>query len=85
MLAIPLRGWQRVAVVALLTIPLVLIVIPIMPVLLVSVFLGEERRRYVLELVDQLVGWVGVITIADPPAGPGASGRGVPAQQRGRP
>lgn len=67
MLAIPLRDWQRVAIMALLTIPLVLVVIPVMPVLLVSVFLGEGRRQYALALMDRVVGWVGVITLASPP------------------
>ena len=67
MVVVPFRGWQRVAVVALLTVPLVLVVISIMPMMLVSVFLSEVRRRYVLDLVSQIVKWVKVVTLAGPP------------------
>ena len=73
MVAVPLRGWQRVAIVALLTVPLVLVVISVMPMILVSVFLSDARRRYVLDLVGQIVKWVRVITLA----GPSAATRGV--------
>lgn len=62
MLAVSFRGWQRVAVVALLTLPYVLMVIPVALVLLISVFLSEGRRRYVLQLVRVLVAWARVIT-----------------------
>jgi hypothetical protein len=62
MLAVSFRGWQRVAVVALLTLPYVLMVIPVALVLLISVFLSEGRRRYVLQLVRVLVAWAKVIT-----------------------
>lgn len=70
MLAVPLQGWQRVAIAALLTIPLVLVIIPVMPVLLVSVFLGESRRRYVLELLNRIVSWAKAMTMTNLTARP---------------
>jgi hypothetical protein len=75
MVAIPFRGWQRVAVVALLSVPLVLVVLSAMPMVLVSVFLGEPRRRYVLDLVNQIIKWVRVIALAVPPVSPGGTAR----------
>ena len=67
MLPVFLRGWQRVGVVALLTVPLVLLTVPLMVALLVSVFLGDRQRSYVLQLVRLLAGWAKVITCAAPP------------------
>ena len=67
MLAVPIRGWQRVGVAALLTIPLVLVVLSIMPGLLVSVFLSDARREYTLKLIAHIVAWARVIN-ALPPA-----------------
>jgi hypothetical protein len=65
---VPFRGWQRVAVVALLVLPFVLVVVPVMLVVLVSSFLGDARRKYVLDLLNALIGWARVIT------GTGANG-----------
>lgn len=67
MLAFPLQRWQRVAIAALLTIPLVLVVIPVMPVLLVSAFLPESRRQYVLELLSRIISWAKVMTMTELP------------------
>lgn len=66
-LALHLRGWQRVAVTALLIIPLVLVIIPVMLILLVSVFLGAERRKFVLQLVALIARWARAIIGAPSP------------------
>lgn len=72
MLAVPSRGWQRVGVAALLTVPFILVVISIMPVLLVSTFLDGARRQYMLRLMDHMIGWARVIAHADLSAAPSA-------------
>ena len=70
MLAVPPRGAQRVAVVALLSVPLVVVTVPVALVVLVSVALPWERRRFVLDLLDRLVGWTLLV------AGCGGPGEG---------
>jgi hypothetical protein len=74
--AVSLRGWQRVAVVAVLTVPFILVVAALMLLLPVAVFLGDKRRGYVLEVLGQVVGWARVIAGASPPGDglPGWSG-----------
>jgi hypothetical protein len=48
-------GWQRVAVAAILVIPLIVLVLLSMPAWITWPFLGTERRGTVLEFVDRLV------------------------------
>jgi hypothetical protein len=59
--ALPLRGWQRVAIVALLTVPLLLVVVAMLVPLAMSMFLGKDRQDYALKVVSQLIRWVRVI------------------------
>jgi len=48
-------GWQRVAVVAILAIPLLAIVLLSVPAWITWPFLGTERRTTVLAFVDRIV------------------------------
>jgi hypothetical protein len=66
MFAIPLRGWQRVAVVALLTIPFTLVVAALLLPLALSVLLPKDRREYVLSLFRQLINWARVVAGVPP-------------------
>jgi hypothetical protein len=52
---LPQPGWQRVAVAAILVIPLLALVLLSMPAWITWPFLGTERRTTVLEFVDRIV------------------------------
>lgn len=52
---LPQPGWQRVAVAAVLVIPLLALVLLSMPAWITWPFLGTERRATVLEFVDRIV------------------------------
>jgi hypothetical protein len=57
---LPQAGWQRVAVVALLILPLVLVVILMSPALLTWPALSDKKRSDFRELVQKFVDWVQV-------------------------
>jgi hypothetical protein len=59
---LPPARWQRVAVTALLVIPLILVVMLSAPAWLVMPFLSEARRRGVIEFLDRLIDWIKAIT-----------------------
>jgi hypothetical protein len=56
--------WQRVAVTALLVLPLILVVALSSPAWVVLPFLSQPRRDAVLQLLDRLIVWIK--TIASP-------------------
>ena len=58
---LPSARWQRVAITALLVIPLVLIVALSAPAWLVLPFLPEPRRNAVLQLLNCLIEWIKAI------------------------
>jgi hypothetical protein len=58
---LPSARWQRVAITALLVIPLVLIVALSAPAWLVLPFLSEPRRNAVLQLLNCLIEWIKAI------------------------
>jgi len=51
----PQSGWQRVAIAAILVIPLLTLVLLSVPAWITWPFLGTERRNTVLEFVDRIV------------------------------
>ena len=67
MFVIPAAGWQRVAVAALLIIPLVLVVVLLSPGLILLPFLSGERREAMLRVVDRFIDWAKVATGVAPP------------------
>lgn len=54
--------WQRVAITALLVVPLVLVIGLSAPMWLALPFLSDGRRSTVLEFLGRLVDWIKVIT-----------------------
>jgi hypothetical protein len=58
---LPPSRWQRVAITALLVLPLVLIVVLSAPTWLVLPFLSEPRRDAVLRFLASLIDWVKAI------------------------
>jgi len=58
---LPSSRWQRVAITALLVLPLVLIVALSAPAWLVWPFLPEARQDTVLKLLDRLIDWIKAI------------------------
>jgi hypothetical protein len=52
---LPQPGWQRVAVAAILVIPLLALVLLSVPAWITWPFLGTERRATVLQFVDRIV------------------------------
>jgi hypothetical protein len=61
-LPVPPAGWQRVAVVALLIIPLLVLVILMSPTLIIWPVLSDRKRVDFRDLVDRFVDWIKVIT-----------------------
>lgn len=59
---VPSDRWQRVAITALLVVPLVLVVGLSAPALLALPFLSEPRRDTVLRLLACLIDWIKAIT-----------------------
>jgi hypothetical protein len=58
---VPLGRWQRVAITALLVVPLVLIIGLSAPTWLVLPFLPERRRNTVLQFLGCLIDWIKAI------------------------
>jgi hypothetical protein len=59
---VPSARWQRVAITALLVIPLVLVVGLSAPMWLAWPFLSEPRRNAVLQFLGCLIDWIKAIT-----------------------
>jgi hypothetical protein len=68
----PPSRWQRVAITALLVLPLLLVVLLSAPAWLVLPFLSEPRRKAVIEYLKTLIDWIKEITKipAEPAAQP---------------
>jgi hypothetical protein len=68
----PRPGWQRVALAALLVIPLILVVaLTLMtPAWLLWPFLPDNRRKDIRALVGQLIDWIKVVAGGTPPSRP---------------
>lgn len=62
MLPVPPAGWQKVAIVALLIIPLVLVVALMSLTLITWPLLSDKKRADFRDLVDRFVDWIKVIT-----------------------
>jgi hypothetical protein len=58
-----IKGWQRVAIVALLTIPLVLVVALMSVTLIAWPVLSDKKRADFRDLVDRLVRWAQVVAM----------------------
>lgn len=52
---LPQPGWQRVAVAAILVIPLLALILLPLPAWITWPFLGTERRTTVLQFVDRII------------------------------
>jgi hypothetical protein len=52
---LPQPGWQRVAVAAILVLPLLVLILLSLPAWITWPFLGTERRTTVLEFLDRIV------------------------------
>ena len=61
MLLLPSPRWQRVAVTALLVLPLVLVVALSAPAWIVLPFLSKPRRDGVMQFLDRIIEWVKAI------------------------
>lgn len=59
---LPQPGWQRVAVAAILILPLLALVVLSAPAWITWPFLGTERRTTVLEFVDRIADWAKALT-----------------------
>jgi len=59
---LPQPGWQRVAVVAILVLPLLVLILLAVPAWITLPFLGTERRTTVLEFVDRIADWAKALT-----------------------
>ena len=58
----PPPGWQRVAVVAMLALPLLVLVLLSMPAWITFPFLAVDRRKTVLQFVDRIADWAKALT-----------------------
>ena len=70
MLTFPGPGWQRVALTALLVIPLILVITLMTPAWLLWPFLPDKRRNDVRALIGQLIDWIKVAAGTTPPPRP---------------
>lgn len=59
---VPSARWQRVAITALLVVPLVLVIGLSAPMWLALPFLSESRRNTVLQFLGYLIDWIKAIT-----------------------
>jgi len=63
---LPLSRWQRVAITALLVLPLLLVVLLSAPAWLVLPFLSEPRQRAVIRYLECLIDWIKAIARIPP-------------------
>lgn len=59
---LPQPGWQRVAVAAILVLPLLVLILLSLPTWITWPFMGTERRTTVLEFVDRIADWAKALT-----------------------
>jgi hypothetical protein len=59
---LPQPGWQRVAVAAILVLPLLVLILLSLPAWITWPFMGTERRTTVLEFVDRIADWAKALT-----------------------
>jgi hypothetical protein len=69
-LTFPGPGWQRVALTALLVIPLILVITLMTPAWLLWPLLPEKRRKDLSTLIGQLIDWIKVAAGTTPPPHP---------------
>jgi hypothetical protein len=69
-IAFPGAGWQRVALAALLVIPLILVAALMTPAWVLWPFLPDNRRKDVRALVGQFIDWIKVAAGTTPPPRP---------------
>ncbi len=55
-------GWQRVALTAILVLPLIVVVLLSMPAWITWPFLAADRRTTVLQFVDRIASWAKTLT-----------------------
>ncbi|MGI8451917.1 MAG: hypothetical protein ACR2MP_32970 [Streptosporangiaceae bacterium] len=84
MFAVPIAGWQRVAVAALLVIPFVLAIVLTTPGWLLWIFLPAKQRQDFLALNGKLIEWARVIAggVQEPPGKPKDRSTMAPAPRR---
>jgi hypothetical protein len=59
---IPQPGWQRVALAAILVLPLLALVLLSVPAWITWPFLAADRRKTVLQFVDHIADWAQALT-----------------------
>jgi hypothetical protein len=59
---LPQPGWQRIAVAAILVLPLLVLILLSTPAWITWPFLSAERRATVLELLDRIADWAKAFT-----------------------
>lgn len=57
--------WQRVAVAALLTLPLVLVVALSAPGWVILPFLSKSRRDAIMDFLDRIIEWIKAIALVN--------------------
>ncbi len=58
----PQPGWQRVALAAILVLPLIVLILLSAPAWITWPFLATDRRKTVLQFVDRIAGWAKTLT-----------------------
>jgi hypothetical protein len=58
----PPPGWQRVAIAAILVLPLLVLVLLSMPAWITFPFLAADRRKTILQFVDRITDWAKTLT-----------------------
>jgi hypothetical protein len=59
---LPQPGWQRVALAAILVLPLIILVLLSVPAWITWPFLAADRRTTVLQFVDRIADWAKTLT-----------------------
>jgi hypothetical protein len=59
---VPQPGWQRVALAAILVLPLIVLILLSVPAWITWPFLDADRRTTVLQFVDRIAGWAKTLT-----------------------
>jgi hypothetical protein len=59
---LPQPSWQRVALAAILVLPLIVLVLLCAPAWITWPFLATGRRTTVLQFVDRIAGWAKTLT-----------------------
>jgi hypothetical protein len=59
---LPQPGWQRVALAAILVLPLIILVLLSVPAWITWPFLAADRKTTVLQFVDRIADWAKTLT-----------------------